>query len=124
MIDGFAFALTSAAILIAAVFEMIRRRFVRGHFAVVWLMVALGTLVLAVDPDLLGWAANVTGIHVPLNLLFFVGFVGQLLIMIQLTASHSRLENRVNRLAQAVALQTVAVPPSVSTEAADPTPSE
>lgn len=107
MTPGFGFALACALVLIAAVFEMIRRRYVRGRFAVIWLFVGIGTLTVAIMPDVLGWAANVAGIHVPLNLLFFVGFVAQLLILIQLTAAHCRLEEKVRRLAENVALLTV-----------------
>ena len=104
MSDGFGLAVAAAAILIAIIFEMVRRRYVRGRFAVIWALVALSTLTLAVAPNILGWAAEVTGVHVPLNLLFFTGFVGLLIILVQLTAAHGKLERQVRALAEQIAL--------------------
>src|SRR6478736_9292563 len=98
MADGYGLAFAAAIVLIAVIFEMVRRRYVRGRFAVIWIAVALLTLALALAPGLLDWAAEVTGVHVPLNLLFFVGFVGLLMILIQLKAAFGRLEQNVRRM--------------------------
>jgi hypothetical protein len=101
---GFWLAAAGAAVLVGAIVEMVRRRYIRGKFAITWLVVAGLTVLVAVAPGLLDLLAAATGVTIPLNLLFFVGFVGLSLIVIQLTAEHSRLERRVSTLAEQVAL--------------------
>jgi hypothetical protein len=105
MTGGFGFALAGAAVIVLTIFEMVRRRYIRGRFAVTWTAVGLVTTLMALAPGFLEWAARVTGVAVPLNLLFFIGFVGLLLILIQLTAEVGRLEKKLVRVAEESALQ-------------------
>ena len=104
MTGGFGLALAGAALVIITIFEMVRRRYIRGRFAVTWTLVGVVTVAMALAPGVLDWAARVTGVAVPLNLLFFVGFLGLLLILIQLTAEVGRLEKRMQRMAEEAAL--------------------
>ena len=104
MTGGFWLAIAGAAVLVGAIVEMVRRRYIRGKFAITWLAVAGGAILLAVAPGLLDLLATATGVEIPLNLLFFIGFVGLSLILIQLTAEHSRLERQVSTLAEQIAL--------------------
>ncbi|MBC9822506.1 DUF2304 domain-containing protein [Terrabacter sp. MAHUQ-38] len=106
MTGGFWLAVAGAIVLVGAIVEMVRRRYIRGKFALTWLLVASLTSVLAVAPGLLDLLAAATGVAIPLNLLFFVGFLGLALIVIQLTAEHSRLERRLSVLAEQLALLT------------------
>lgn len=90
--------------MVLTIFEMVRRRYIRGRFAVIWTIVGVVTTLMALAPGALDWAAQVTGVAVPLNLLFFIGFLGLLLILIQLTAEIGRLEKRLLRVAEEAAL--------------------
>jgi hypothetical protein len=101
---GFGLALAGAALVVLTIFEMVRRRYIRGRFAVTWTIVGVITALMALAPGALDWAAQVTGVAVPLNLLFFIGFLGLLLILIQLTAEMGRLEKRLLRVAEEAAL--------------------
>ncbi|MFC7595427.1 DUF2304 domain-containing protein [Terrabacter sp. GCM10028922] len=104
MTGGFGLALAGAVLVIITIFEMVRRRYIRGRFAVTWTVVGVITTLMALAPGALDWAAKVTGVAVPLNLLFFIGFLGLLLILIQLTAEIGRLEKRMLRVAEEAAL--------------------
>ena len=104
MTGGFGLALAGAALVVLTIFEMVRRRYIRGRFAVTWIFVGVITTLMALAPGALEWAAKVTGVAVPLNLLFFIGFLGLLLILIQLTAEIGRLEKRMLRIAEEAAL--------------------
>jgi hypothetical protein len=101
---GFGLALAGAALVVLTIFEMVRRRYIRGRFAVTWTIVGVITVLMALAPGALDWAAQVTGVAVPLNLLFFIGFLGLLLILIQLTAEMGRLEKRLLKVAEDAAL--------------------
>jgi hypothetical protein len=90
--------------VVLVIFEMVRRRYIRGRFAVTWTLVGVITSLMALAPGALDWAARATGVAVPLNLLFFIGFLGLLLILIQLTAELGRLEKRTMRIAEDAAI--------------------
>ncbi|GAB2766329.1 hypothetical protein GCM10027039_29210 [Terrabacter koreensis] len=104
MTGGFGFAVAGAALVVLTIFEMVRRRYIRGRFAVTWTLVGVITTVMALAPGALDWAARVAGVAIPLNLLFFIGFLGLLLILIQLTAEFGRLEKKLLRIAEDAAL--------------------
>jgi hypothetical protein len=89
---------------LAFVVSMLRRGILREKYAVLWLLVSFSLLVLAVAPPLLTRAAELLGIAVPSNLLFLVTGVVLLLVSVQLSYEVSRLENRVRRLAEEVAI--------------------
>ena len=104
MTGGFGLALVGAAVVVLTIFEMVRRRYIRGRFAVTWVMVGVVTTLMALAPGALDWAAQLFGVAVPLNLLFFIGFLGLLLILIQLTSEIGRLEKRLLKVAEESAL--------------------
>lgn len=96
--------LIGAAITLIVLFEMLRRQRLREKHAVIWVVVALLTVMLAVFPGLLTAAADVLGVQVPANLLFFGASLLLLLLTIQLSYEIGRLEDRTRTLAEEVAL--------------------
>ena len=86
------------------VIEMLRRGFLREKFAVLWLLVSAGLVVIAVFPGVLRWAANLVGVQVPSNLLFMMSALLLLVVSVQLSNEVSRVEARTRRLAEEIAL--------------------
>jgi len=95
-----------AAALLATgfVFELLRRGILREKIASRWLVVTGALLIVAIFPSTLEWLAQVVGIAVPANLLFFLGGVVLLLVSVQLSYEVSKLEARTRRLAEELAL--------------------
>lgn len=93
-----------SATVIVALFEMMRRHRLREKYAVIWFFVALAVLVNAVFPALLAGLADVIGVELPVNLLFFLAS----LVLLMLTLHHSyelgRLEEKTRTLAEEIAL--------------------
>lgn len=87
-----------------AICNMVRKKKLDLKYALVWLCVGCVVLVFDISPQLLGIIAGVLGIGLPVNMLFFLGFVFSLLIIFVLTVSVSRLSDKVKRLTQEVAL--------------------
>jgi hypothetical protein len=85
-------------------FEMLRRRQLREKYALLWVGVALVTIVLALVPGTLTWASDLVGVEVPANLLFFLASMLLLLVSIQHSYELGRLEERNRTLAEEVAL--------------------
>ena len=96
--------LIGASIIVVLLFEMLRRQRLREKHALIWMLVASGTVVLAVFPSVLTWVADLVGVQVPSNLLFFVASMLLLLLTIQHSYEIGRLEDRTRTLAEEVAL--------------------
>lgn len=102
--DAYWLGVAGGVLIVAVVVEMVRRRYLRGRYAVVWVVLGAGAAVLALFPDLLGRAADALGVVVPLNLLLFLGMLVMLVMIMQLSSETGRLRERTRILAEEVAL--------------------
>ena len=102
--DAYWLGVAAGLLIIVVVVEMVRRRYLRGRFALVWVALGSGAALLALFPSLLGRAATAVGVEVPLNLLLFLGSVAMLIMIMQLSAEAGRLRERTRILAEEVAL--------------------
>jgi hypothetical protein len=99
-----ALGVIGSIVTLGLLFEMMRRQRLREKYAVFWAVVALLTLVVAAFPGLLGWAADLVGVEVPSNLLFFVASMLLLVVSVQHSSELGRLEERTRTLAEEVGL--------------------
>lgn len=104
MSSTFTLGLIGAVAILVVLFEMLRRQRLREKYALIWAVVAVGTVVLAVFPEVLTWAADLLGVQVPSNLLFFAASMLLLVMSVQLSYEIGRLEDRTRTLAEEVAL--------------------
>lgn len=107
--DAYWLGVVGGLLLVIVVVEMVRRRYLRGRYAVLWVLLGLGAAVLALFPDLLGRAATLTGVAVPFNLLLFLGMLIMLVMIMQLSSEAGLLRERTRVLAEEVALLKAAV---------------
>ena len=98
-----------AVATLVVLFEMLRRQRLREKYALIWVVVALSTVLLVVFPGLLTRAADLVGVQVPANLLFFAASMLLLLLSIQFSYEIGRLEDRTRTLAEEVALLTLRI---------------
>ena len=98
--------IVAAIVLIAlcVIVNMIRKKRLELRYALAWLVVGFGILILDCFPDLITWLAEMLGIASPVNMLFFFGFCFSLMIIFVLTVSISRMSIRIKQLAQEIAL--------------------
>ena len=95
LILGVAGSLTTLVLL----FELLRRKHLREKYAILWVLVAMMTLVVAAFPQLLFWLSSLLGVEVPANLLFFVASLVLLGISVHHSYELGRLEDRTRTLA-------------------------
>jgi hypothetical protein len=93
-----------AVLVFGAVFELVRRRYLRERYALLWLGAALVLLVLAVWQGLLATLAHAVGIYYPPNAFFVVAFAFLLLLLLHFSAVVSRQADQTRVLAQRIAL--------------------
>jgi hypothetical protein len=91
-------------VTLVALFELMRRRRLREKYAVLWVTVSLGLVATALIPGLLGAFADLVGVAVPANLLFFIASVVLMLVSMQHSNELGRLEEETRTLAEEVAL--------------------
>lgn len=91
-------------IALVAIINMIRKKNLELRYALAWLGVGVGILILDLCPGLVSWISVQLGIVSPVNTLFFLGFCFSLVIIFVLTVAISRLSVRVKELSQELAL--------------------
>jgi len=84
------------------VLELLRRRRLREKYAVIWVVISIGTVVVALFPPLLGGVAELVGIQTPSNLLFFTSLIVLFAVSLQLSREVGLLEEQSRRLAEEV----------------------
>jgi hypothetical protein len=96
--------IVGSVVVLVALFEMLRRHRLREKYAVLWFLVAVGVLALAVFPGLLTGIAELVGVQVPVNLLFFLASLVLLVLTLQHSYELGRLEEKTRTLAEEVGL--------------------
>lgn len=89
---------------LVVIVNMIRKKALELRYALAWLVVGAGVLVLDLFPGLIESIAGLVGIADPVNMLFFAGFCFSLAIIFVLTVAISRMSTRIKELAQELAL--------------------
>jgi hypothetical protein len=97
--------IVAALVTLVVVVESLRRHHLRERHAVWWLLAGTIALVFAVFPGLLNGLANLVGVTVPINLVFFLSIAVLFLVSIQHSGELTKLEGETRTLAEAVALQ-------------------
>lgn len=96
--------LVGALSVLLVVGELLRRRHLRGKYALLYLVLAVVITTFAVLPGFLDATARALGVQVPANLLFFGASVILLLVSMQLSYESGRLEEKTRILAEEVGL--------------------
>ena len=95
-------ALVGGLIALSLMGELLRRRQLKEKYAVLWLFVGVGMLVLAVWPQLVDVVARAIGVKSGTNLLLFVGVLILTLVCVHLSWEVSRLEDKSRALAEEI----------------------
>lgn len=96
----YAFGIAAAVLALVAIIELMRRATLRERHAVWWLIGGVLALIVAVFPQTLTWAAQLLGIAVPTNLVFFIAIGLLFLVSLQYGAELTRAEEKIRTLAE------------------------
>jgi hypothetical protein len=97
---GFIFVL----VVLLVIFELLRRRHLREKYAVLWIVIGIGMLVLVAFPQLLFWASGMLGVQVPSNLLFAMALLLLVLVCLHLSFEQSQSEDEIRVLAEEIGI--------------------
>lgn len=101
----YAFGIAAAVLALVAIVELMRRATLRERHAVWWLIGGIIALIIAIFPQTLTWAAQVLGVAVPTNLVFFIAIGLLFLVSLQYGAELTRIEEKLRVLAEQSAFQ-------------------
>ncbi|WP_216213459.1 DUF2304 domain-containing protein [Amycolatopsis aidingensis] len=93
-----------AGIVLLVVVEMMRRRKLREKYAGIWLIVAVGVVVLAVLPKTAEFLAGLTGVQTASNFVFLLAGVVLALVCLHLSVEVGHLEEEVRTSVEETAL--------------------
>jgi len=103
-VASYLFGVVSALLTLVVVIEMLRRRRLRERHAAWWFLAGVLALIAGVFPTTLEWAANLVGVTVPVNLVFFVSIAILFFVCLQHSSELTQLESKTRILAEHVAL--------------------
>ncbi|WP_194397795.1 DUF2304 domain-containing protein [Microbacterium atlanticum] len=96
--------IAGAVLMLSVVIELLRRRRLRERHAVWWLIATTLAVIAGLFPGLLVWVADLVGVVLPANLVFFVSIGMLVLVAIQHSAELTDLESETRVLAERTAL--------------------
>ena len=85
-------------------FHRIKGQKLALQYSLSWLILLAVLLLVTIFPDILGVLSGAAGFELPINMVFFLGFVFILLIIYNLTSAISRMANEIKDLTQRLAL--------------------
>ncbi len=93
-------AIIGSVVLLVIILELVRRRYLRERYALLWILTGFLFLVLALWSNLLDELSRFLGFAVVSNALFFFGIIFLLLIILGLSVITSRLSDKNKILTQ------------------------
>ena len=85
-------------------FHRIKNQKLALQYSLSWLMLILILLIVVLFPELLYKVSELAGVELPINMVFFLGFIFTLLIIYNLTGAISKMSNEIKDLTQKIAL--------------------
>lgn len=120
-IASYILGIVAALLVLFTVFELLRHRRLRERHAVWWILAGIVALIVGIFPQIVDAAAEVLGVALPSNLVFFVSIALLFLVSLQHSSELTALEDRVRTLAERVAVLDMDRPTRTSDEVDDRT---
>lgn len=98
------FAIIGSIALLLIILELVRRKYLRERYALIWIVTGGLFLLLSIRVEILKRISDLLGFSVPSNALFFFGILLLVLIVLGLSVITSRLAEKNKTLTQEVVL--------------------
>jgi hypothetical protein len=84
--------------------RMLKKGKIEFKYAFLWIGTSLVVLLITIFPSILAFFSSLIGIELPVNLIFFLGIILNLVITFAITASYSKMKEMVYKNTQYIAL--------------------
>ncbi len=99
-------AILASCLILIVVIDLIRREKLRARYSLFWLLAGVIFLILSLWGDLLELLGRAIGIYSPTNALFFVGFIGTVVILLYFSVIISGLSLENKKLVEKLSILT------------------
>lgn len=96
--------LIGSLITLTTIINMIKKEKLELKYALSWIIINGGVLIVCIFPQLIEWIALIIGVALPMNAIFFIGMICSLLIVFSLTIAQSRNSQKLKDVTQKLAL--------------------
>jgi len=103
-VASYALGIGASLLVLGVAVDQLRRRRMRERHAVWWFGAGFLALAASVFPQSLQWMADLIGIQLPVNLVFFASIAILFLVSLQHSAELTTLESKTRALAEHIAL--------------------
>lgn len=103
-VASYALGIGASLLVLGVVVDQLRRRRMRERHAVWWFGAGFLALAASIFPQSLQWMADLIGIQLPVNLVFFASIAILFLVSLQHSAELTTLESKTRVLAEHIAL--------------------
>ncbi len=97
-------AILGSIVLLLIILELVRKKYLRERYALIWIITGSLFLLLSVKEEILHGISDILGFSLPVNALFFFGILFVILIVLGLSVVTSRLAEKNRILTQKVVL--------------------
>jgi len=104
-VASYVLGVVASLLVLIIVIEMLRRRRLRERHALWWLIAGILALIAGLFPNALAWVAQLVGVQIPTNLVFFVGIAILFLVCLQHSSELTTVEAKTRTLAEQSAMQ-------------------
>jgi hypothetical protein len=84
-VTGYWFALALCIVFVLVLIQLLRRKRIREKYVFLWLIAAVGVIVVGAFPGLSVWLAGLVGVQLPINLVLTVAIFFLLIVCIQMS---------------------------------------
>lgn len=103
-VASYALGIGASVLVLGVAVDQLRRRRMRERHAVWWFGAGFLALAASIFPQTLQWMADLIGIQLPVNLVFFASIAILFLVSLQHSAELTTLESKTRVLAEHIAL--------------------
>jgi len=98
------FVIVCMVLLLIYLLRLMTRKKINFKYGLGWILLDLVVILMAACPIFLAWLAKLTGVIAPINMLFFLGFLLLIGVNFFLSVSVSKLQDKVVKLSQEIAI--------------------
>jgi len=94
----------SAIIVLGVIINMIRNEKLDLKYALSWILIDISIIIISIFPNIIDIISNILGVASPMNAVFFIGFIFELIIIYSLTIAQSKNSQKLKCTVQKIAL--------------------
>ncbi|MCX6112232.1 MAG: DUF2304 domain-containing protein [Proteobacteria bacterium] len=98
------FSLIIAIAIFITILNLIRKEYLEIRYSIVWLVIISSIVVVTIYPKILCFIANILGIGLVVNTLFFISLIVIMMLVFGLTLHFSKQARAIRKLTQRIAI--------------------